>query len=92
DAEENGWKNGIFHFSNRGETTWFRFAEEIKRQAGVERCRLVPIRTDEYPAAAKRPPYSVMDLSKISHTFQVTIPAWEEALQRCIRKIQQTKS
>ena len=86
-AEENEWKSGIYHFSNRGETSWFGFAQEIMKLAGLERCELIPIKTEDYNSVAARPAYSVMDLSKICHTFSVEIPSWEEALGRCIRKI-----
>jgi dTDP-4-dehydrorhamnose reductase len=86
-AEENEWKSGIYHFSNRGETTWFGFAQEIKKLAGLERCELIPIKTEEFNSVAARPAYSVMDLSKICHTFSVVIPSWEEALGKCIRRI-----
>ncbi len=92
DTEENGWKSGIYHFSNRGETSWFGFAEAIRRMAGIESCKVIPITTEEYPTAARRPAYSMMDLSRICHTFRVEIPTWEEALQRCIKKIQLAES
>ena len=87
-SEEKEWKTGIYHFSNEGETTWFGFAEEIRRLSGLERCRLIPVRTSAYHSVAERPAYSVMNLSKISHAFSVVIPQWEEALERCIRKIE----
>lgn len=90
-AEEQEWKTGIYHFSNKGETTWFGFAEEIKKLAGITTCELIPISSDEYPSAAERPAYSVMDLSKTTTAFHVEIPKWEEALDRCINKISQTK-
>lgn len=83
-TEENEWKTGIYHFSNRGETTWFGFAEEIKRLAGIDKCELVPVKTEEYGAPASRPAYSVMDLSKICAAFHVEIPEWKEALRRCV--------
>lgn len=86
-AEENEWKGGVYHFSNRGETTWFGFAEEIRRLAELERCELIPLKSEEYNSVAERPAYSVMDLSKICNTFSVVIPTWQEALGRCIRKI-----
>ncbi|MDD2328126.1 MAG: dTDP-4-dehydrorhamnose reductase [bacterium] len=91
DAEANGWKTGIYHFSNRGETSWFGFAEAIRRIAGIEHCEILPVSTGEYPTAARRPPYSVLDLTKICDSFRVEIPTWEEALQRCIRNIQKSE-
>lgn len=91
-SEVNGWTNGLFHFSNRGQTSWYGFADAIRRVAGIENCKLVPVTTAEYPMAARRPAYSVMDLTKISNRFRVEIPTWEEALQRCLQKILQTES
>lgn len=87
-ASKGEWKTGIYHFSNRGETTWYGFAAAIKNLAGMEHCEVVPITTDQYPTAAKRPAYSVMDLTKVCSTFGVEIPAWQEALQRCIANVQ----
>ena len=85
--DQQEWKTGIYHFSNRGETTWFDFAREIQRVAGIEGCELLPVSTEAYGAPASRPAYSVMDLSKIQSAFQVEIPAWEEALRRCMRQL-----
>ena len=87
DAEQTEWRPGIYHFSNMGETTWFAFAEKIRELAGIHQCRINPITTREYKTAAPRPAYSVMDLFKIKDTFKVEIPAWEEALARCIRRL-----
>lgn len=86
-ADEQEWKSGLYHFSNEGETTWFRFAEKIRDLAGIRGCELFPIQSDEYPSVAQRPAYSVMNLSKITTTFHLTIPQWEEALKRCIPKL-----
>lgn len=83
-SEETEWKTGIYHFSNRGESTWFCFAEEIKRLTGINDCELVPVTTEEYGAPAPRPAYSVMDLSKICAAFHVEIPEWKGALKRCV--------
>jgi len=89
-SEANGWTNGLFHFSNRGQTSWYGFADAIRRVAGVENCMLVPVTTAEYPTAARRPAYSVMGLTKIIDRFRVEIPTWEEALQRCIQNVKQS--
>lgn len=86
-TEQNEWKPGTYHFSNKGETTWFDFAKKIKELANIEKCQVNPIKTEEYNAVAQRPAYSVMDVSKIQSTFHVEIPKWEEALERCIKKI-----
>lgn len=85
-SEDREWKPGIYHFSNRGETTWFGFAERIRQAANIGTCRVKPLSTAQYNAPARRPMYGVLDKSKIESAFDVVIPSWEEALERCLRK------
>ncbi len=82
------WKKGVYHFSNLGETTWFGFAEKIKELSNIEGCQLKPIPTKDYPTAAVRPLYTVLDKTKIQDTFHFTIPHWEESLERFLDKLQ----
>lgn len=86
-TEQEEWKTGIYHFSNKGDISWFDFACEIKKIAGVDNCELLPVKSAEYGAPAPRPAYSVMDLSKICATFHVVIPQWQEALERCMGRL-----
>jgi dTDP-4-dehydrorhamnose reductase len=81
------WKSGIYHFANRGETSWFQFAGKIRDLAGITGCRLNPVTTSEYRTVATRPAYSVLDTSKIQSAFHVVIPSWENGLERCIGKL-----
>lgn len=73
----------IFHYSNEGVCSWFDFACAIARSESSN-CRILPIRTHEYPLPAPRPAYSVMDKTSIRNTFGITIPWWEESLERCL--------
>ena len=41
----------------------------------------------DYPTAAKRPHYSVLDKSKIKETLGIEIPHWEESLEQCINSM-----
>lgn len=85
--EEQTWKTGLYHFSNVGAVTWFDFARSIRRLAGLTGCELLPISSEEYGAAAVRPAYSVLDHAKVRAAFNVVIPTWEDALERCIQAI-----
>jgi dTDP-4-dehydrorhamnose reductase len=85
--EEQSWKTGLYHFSNVGAVTWFDFARAIQRLAGLTGCKLLPVSTEEYGAAAVRPAYSVLDHAKTRAAFNVVIPTWEDALERCIQAI-----
>ncbi|MBR5845739.1 MAG: dTDP-4-dehydrorhamnose reductase [Rikenellaceae bacterium] len=80
----------IFHYASVDEATWCEFAEEIFRAAECD-CRAVAISTDEYPTAAQRPRYSVLDCSKIHDRFGVVLPDWRASLKRNIERIKQPK-
>ncbi|MFM8711405.1 MAG: dTDP-4-dehydrorhamnose reductase, partial [Sphingomonadales bacterium] len=73
------WKPGIYHYSNAGAITWHTFALAIAQWQHSS----VPIQgisTDQYPTAARRPAYSVLDSTKINETFGVPIKDWKESL------------
>lgn len=78
---------GIYHFSNEGNITWFDFAREIYR-LGVARGELdpskpfalLPCASAEFPAKVRRPPYSVLDKSKIRAVLGYEIPDWKASL------------
>ena len=73
---------GVYHFANKGVTSWFEFAQHIKKNAGLS-CDLLPINTAQFPTPAKRPAYSVLDTQKIETTINIDIPSWEESLLAC---------
>ena len=76
-----------FHFSNEGQITWHDFATAIM-EIGRKTCKVNPITTDQYPTKAKRPAYSVLDLSKIKDFAGIEIPEWRESLIKCIEELQ----
>ena len=82
-----GIEPGIYHFSNEGVISWYDFTKAIHRLAGITTCHVRPLHTSEYPTAAQRPPYSVLDKTKIKQTYGVEIPYWEESLRECIEKL-----
>jgi dTDP-4-dehydrorhamnose reductase len=75
---------GVYHFSNEGVISWYDFTKSIHRIAGINTCKVLPLHTSEYPSAAPRPAYSVLDKTKIKDTFDIEIPYWEESLKECI--------
>lgn len=77
---------GIYHYANEGVASWYDLACAIVRIKGY-RCTVRPIRTDEYPLAARRPAYSVLDKRKIRSTFGIEIDNWYDALMRCLRDL-----
>jgi dTDP-4-dehydrorhamnose reductase len=81
--ESDHFIRGIYHYSNEGKTTWFEFAQEIKKLTGSV-CRILPIPSSGYPTPAKRPAYSLMDKSKIKKDYGLLIPDWRDSLATCI--------
>ena len=82
-----GIKPGIYHFTNEGVTSWYDFTLAIHRLAGISQCKVLPLHTSEYPTAATRPPYSVLDKTKIKETYNIEIPHWESSLKECIEQL-----
>ncbi|MDV3308349.1 MAG: dTDP-4-dehydrorhamnose reductase [Cyclobacteriaceae bacterium] len=76
---------GIYHYANEGVASWYDLACAVVRIKAYH-CVIQPIRTDEYPVAARRPAYSVLDKRKIRTTFDIEIPNWYDALMRCLGK------
>lgn len=86
-AINKGIQPGIYHFTNEGVASWYDFTKAIHRLAGITTCHVRPLHTSEYPTAAQRPPYSVLDKTKIKQTYGIEIPYWEESLKECIDKL-----
>ena len=78
-----------YHFANSGETTWFGFAQAIVEEAGsrTRSPRVIPIATSDFPTAARRPAYSVLDTSSFTERFGVSPRPWREALRETISLI-----
>ncbi len=86
-AVEQGIQPGIYHFSNEGVTSWYDFTKAIHRLAGITTCHVRPLHTAEYPSAAPRPSYSVLDKTKFKTTYHMEIPHWEDSLKSCIDQL-----
>ena len=80
-------KSDTYNYSNDGVCSWYDFAVEIAHLCGNNECKINPCTTAEYPTAAARPHYSVLDKSKFKATFSIEIPEWRESLAKCIKKL-----
>ena len=85
-CEREGFESGVYHYSNRGEISWYDFAQAIVEIGGAK-CRVTPCTTAEYGALAPRPAYSVLDTSKICKALRCDIPDWRDSLAECINKM-----
>jgi dTDP-4-dehydrorhamnose reductase len=76
----------VYNYSNEGSCTWYDFAKAIFEIKGIS-CKLNPITTEEYPTAAARPKYSLLDKTKIKKELKITVPHWKESLKLCLKNI-----
>ncbi|MBR3774890.1 MAG: dTDP-4-dehydrorhamnose reductase [Alistipes sp.] len=77
---------GVYHFSNEGVCSWYDFAQEISTAMG-HKCQISPCHSNEFPSKVTRPPYSVLDKTKIKRTFGVDIPHWRESMIYCLKRL-----
>ncbi|MCH1982194.1 dTDP-4-dehydrorhamnose reductase [Ruminococcus sp. OA3] len=80
-------KYGFYHATNEGLCTWYEFAVEIFRQAGMD-VNVLPVSASEYPAKAKRPSNSRMNKDKLDENGFQRLPSWQDALGRYLKEIQ----
>jgi dTDP-4-dehydrorhamnose reductase len=76
---------GVINIAASGATSWHGFATAIidRLRARGDRLqveRIIPIRTQDYPAKARRPHNSRLDMTRLSRYFGIVPPSWEEAL------------
>jgi dTDP-4-dehydrorhamnose reductase len=76
----------LYNFCNAGHTTWYGFAREIFSRVGIV-AHVEPVTTVEYPTAAVRPAYTVLDTTKI-RAAGVTVVEWRKALEQCLAMIE----
>lgn len=87
--------SGIYHYCGANPTTWHAFAKRIVDVAKAHNQPLTvkqieAITTAQYPVAARRPQYSVLDCQKIKDTFHISQPSWEQGLDDVISQLSAT--
>lgn len=80
-------KYGAYHVTNDGLCSWYEFACEIFRQAGLD-VKVTPLTTAEYPAKAARPFNSRMSKEKLINAGFKMLPEWQDALRRYLEILQ----
>ena len=85
-AEQGHFEAGVFHFSNEGVCSWYDFTVKILQLASLT-ARVIPIETKDYPTAAARPHYSVLNKAKVKAAYGVVIPHWEASLRSMIDRL-----
>ncbi len=76
-----------YHYAMKGVTNWYEFASKItilKKSS----CHIKSCSTEEFPTLAKRPKHSILDTRLIENHLSLNIPSWEDALERCLKRIE----
>jgi dTDP-4-dehydrorhamnose reductase len=71
---------GLFHAANSGRCTWFEFAKEAVRMAGLT-AEIEPVSSSVYPTKARRPRDSSLSNKHLEKTLARSIRCWEEGLR-----------
>lgn len=83
--------SGTHHWTNAGVASWYDFAVAIAEEAAPlgllpPDIEVTPIATSEYPTAARRPSYSVLDSSSL--TALGFVPAhWRKRLRAVLQEV-----
>ncbi len=79
-------KYGRYHATNEGLCSWYEFAQEIFRQAGMD-VKVTPVSSSEFQAKAKRPQNSRMSKDKLEENGFERLPSWQDALKRYLKAL-----
>jgi dTDP-4-dehydrorhamnose reductase len=75
---------GIVHVTNAADCSWFEFAREIVKGAGLT-TEVRPVSSQQMARPAPRPAYSVLS-STSAQQYGIGLPTWQDALQRYLQE------
>lgn len=77
-------KYGTYHATCEGVCSWAEFTKKIFELCG-KATEVIPVSTEEYGAAAKRPANSVLDNKRLRENFGYQMADWEDALKKYLK-------
>ena len=83
---------GIYHYTDAGVASWYDFAvaiaEEAQQQSLLQRtAEIHPVTADQYPRAATRPAYSILDSSATWQDFEILPTHWRTNLRTMLQEL-----
>ncbi|ART56114.1 dTDP-4-dehydrorhamnose reductase [Acidovorax carolinensis] len=85
---------GIYHLAASGEASWNSYAKHVLAQAvqaqpAIELVakEVAPVPTSAFPKPARRPHNSRLNTAKLQTTFGLTLPAWQQGVDRMLAEI-----
>ncbi|MBR5464919.1 MAG: dTDP-4-dehydrorhamnose reductase [Alistipes sp.] len=86
-VHEGRFVEGLYHYTNLGECSWWEFAREILRLAKSP-VEVTPCSSADYPTRALRPKNTVLDKTKVQQQLGISIPHWKISLEQCLDELQ----
>ncbi len=68
---------GTYHLAGKGEATWYDLTRALYQELGLS-TSVIPITTEQYPQAARRPSYSVLTTLQEPH---ILLPPWQDGVR-----------
>ena len=85
---------GLYHLAASGETTWHGYAKHVLAQAPYAQAAIkivaknvAPVPSSAFPTAAQRPHNSRLDTSRLQATFGLSLPYWQQGVDRMLAEI-----
>ncbi len=78
---------GIYHYTNKANISWYEFAKEITTLIKTN-CLVNAITTAQFPTAAARPSFSILDTATTENIFNIKMIDWKKSLEKCIKQLQ----
>ena len=85
---------GLYHLAAKGETTWNSYAKHVIAQAQrvqqaikIIASDVAAVPTSAFPTPAKRPHNSRLDCARLESVFGLTLPAWQQGVDRMLAEI-----
>ncbi len=80
-------RRGVYHICDGGDCTWFELASWVRDVVGSS-CTIDPCTTDEFPRAATRPSYSVLDLGRTEEALGEETPGWKARVAEVLAQLE----
>ncbi len=77
---------GIYHATCEGMASWYDFAVEIFKIAGVN-VKVIPVDSSEFPTRARRPAFSVLENYMLKLHNLNLMPDWKDALKDYLKNL-----
>lgn len=83
---------GVYHWTDAGVASWYDFAVAIAEEAAalgvIGNAEVTPIAAEDYPTAARRPRFSLLDSRRTAQELEIAQIHWRVWLRRVLGEMQ----